>query len=859
MKWDLRTKLSASLSVAMALLCLEAAVSQWAIVRVRGAIERVAQQSPIARYARDLTESAAAEASVVGTYVDLHDMALLNGRSADQERERLALARLDEVAAMRPYLATLIHELKLQLANLRQQFPNEIAAADAHHPALASWMVLRTQDKIAMMRLTSDGIGDAVTSDMLAASLEYQGTSRQAAAYTLLTIIASLSLFGIIAGTFASSMSRRLGEVSRKLGELADELQSTDPNAPHAGEQLGNIRWKPIDERGSDEISEVARGSNHLVSRLVAAGQSLYDHQQRLKATLSSITDAVIRTRPNGLVDYVNPAAAAMLGCEAGEARMRYLHEFFTLEIGEAVEADPVSRCLEARETILVHDDQARLRFTDGRVMDVFCALSPLFGPDGVPRGVVLTVRDVTEARALAAQLRYQATHDALTGLFNRRQLERDLEEALRSAQHDQRTHALLYLDLDQFKVINDTCGHTAGDELLCRLSTILTVRVGAKNTLARIGGDEFALLLRDLSLQEAEAHANEIREAVAKSSFSWGEHAFPMSASIGVVPVTATSTSVAATLSAVDAACYAAKDGGRNRVHSYAEQDSELARTFGEMNWVSRINRALADSRFRIFQQPIRALGEHESDFRHVELLLRMVDEHGRLVTPFEFLPAAERYNLMTTIDRWVVIHALPICARLIEQGVLDLCSINLSGASLKSETLGPFLQHRIATSGIDPRSLCFEITETVAVTNASRVATLMQELHTLGCRFALDDFGSGMSSFGLLKRLPVDYLKIDGSFVRGIADDATDFAMVEAINRVGHVMGIKTVAEYVSTSAIAERLVAIGVDYGQGYALGRPEPLTDLFSTSRREKRLMPVIRGESPTHAHGGLRAG
>jgi diguanylate cyclase (GGDEF)-like protein/PAS domain S-box-containing protein len=844
----------------MALLCVEAAVSQWAIVRVRGDIERVSQQSPIYRYARDLTESVAAEASVVGTYVDLHDMALLNGRAADQERQRLALARLDEVASTEPYLATLIRELKLQLANVRQQFPTEISAADAHHPALASWMVLRTQDKISMMRVTSDNIGDAVTSDMLNASVEYQTTSKQAAIYTLLTVIASLLLFGIIAGTFASSMSRRLGEVSRKLGELADELVSTDPNSPHAGEQLGNIQWTPIDEHGSDEIAEVARGSNQLVSRLVSAGHSLYDHQQRLKATLSSITDAVIRTRPNGLVDYVNPAAATMLGCEADEARMRYLHELFTLEIGDSIEADPIARCLEARETIVIHDDEARLRFIDGRVMDIFCTVSPLYGSDGSVRGAVLTIRDVTEARALAAQLQYQAMHDALTGLFNRRKLERDLEEALQSAQHESHSHAILYIDFDNFKVINDTCGHAAGDELLCRLSTIFTVRTGTENTLARIGGDEFAILLHNVSLQEAEARANEIRAAVAKTVFAWGEHSFPMSASIGVVPVTSESTSVAATLSAVDAACYAAKDGGRNRVHSYVEQDSELVRTFGEMNWVSRINRALADNRMRIFYQPIRAIGETDSDFRHVELLLRMVDEQSKLVSPFEFLPAAERYNLMTMIDRWVVIHALPICARLIEQGVLDLCSINLSGASLKNESLSGFLQRQIATSGIDPRSLCFEITETVAVSNASRVATLMKELHALGCRFALDDFGSGMSSFGLLKRLPVDYLKIDGSFVKGIADDAIDFAMVEAINRVGHVMGIKTVAEYVSTPQIAERLEAIGVDYGQGYALGRPEPLTDLFSTSRRDKRFIPVIRGEStapPSHREG-LRA-
>lgn len=859
MKWNLRTKFSASLSVAMALLCVEAAVSQWSILRIRGDIERVAAQSPIYLYARDLTESTATEASVIGTYVDLHDMALLNGRAVAQERQRLALARLDDVARRQPYLTALIRQLKLQYATVRHEFPSEIAAADAHHPALASWMVLRTQDKIAMMRVTSDNVGDAVTSDIMAASAEYQSASKQAALYTLLTIVAALLAFGIIAGTFANSMSRRLGEVSYKLGKLADELENTDPNSPHAGEQLGNLRWTPINEDGNDEIAQVARGSNHLVSRLVAAGNSLYDHQQRLKATLSSITDAVIRTRPNGMVDYVNPAAAKMLGCTADDARMRFLHELFSLEVGNTIEADPIGRCLERHNSVTVHADDARLRFIDGRVMDVFCTISPLYSSDGAIRGAVVTVRDVTEARALSAQLQYQATHDALTGLYNRRRLELDLESALHTAQNDHRRHALLYLDVDQFKVVNDTCGHAAGDELLCRLASIFTERVASKDTLARIGGDEFAILLHDRSLEDAEILANEIREAIAKSVFHRGEHGFPMSASIGVVPITHESCSVASAMSAVDAACYAAKDGGRNRVHVYAEHDTELVRTFGEMNWVSRINHAIADNRMRVFYQPICPIGETSSDFRHVELLLRMVDEQGKLVTPLEFLPAAERYNLMTMIDRWVIIHSLPICARLIEQGVLDLCSINLSGASLKNETLSRFLQRQIASSGIDPRSLCFEITETVAVSNANRVATLMQELHAIGCRFALDDFGSGMSSFGLLKRLPVDYLKIDGSFVKGIAEDAIDFAMVEAINRVGHVMGIKTVAEYVSKQEIVDRLQAIGVDYGQGYALGRPEPLTDLFSSSRRAKNHMQVVRGDIAASNSTGLRAG
>lgn len=842
MKWNLRSKLSASLAVAFGLLAFEAGVSQWAIWHVRSDIERLSEQTPITRYARDLVEAVSAESSAVGSYVQLHDRSFLDERDQSVQRQRLAMTGLDDAIQHAAYLAPLIAELKAQRISLRRTLDAEVAATDAQHATLATWLVLRTQDALASLRISSDSIGDAVASDVLAASSEYRTATQQAALLTILTVVGSTLLFSIIAMTFGGSVSRRLGEVSSRFGRFADRLGDRSLEIDDE-ELLATLRWTPLDEEGEDEIAQLARGSNRLVRRLITTSNALFEQQQRFKATLSSITDVVIRTRADGTVDYVNPAAVLLLGYDIDAKERPMLSDLFTLEIDDGISVDPVARCLERHGTVIIHDD-TRLRLPSGRLIEVACSVAPLYSREGALRGTVIGLRDVTDQRSMARRLEHQAHHDALTGLFNRRRLENDVEEALLLARSEGRTHALLYIDVDQFKVVNDTCGHRAGDEFLCKIASLCTPLIGDNDTFARIGGDEFVVLLRDRSIGQAEQIADELREIVAKSIFMWHEKRFPMTISVGVVPITANSGDMATLLSAVDAACYAAKDAGRNRVQMYGERDSALVRTFGEMHWVARINRAIGENRLRLFYQPICSIGENQHDFRHVELLLRMVDEESKLIAPIEFLPAAERYNLMGAIDRWVISHALPICSRLIENGLLDLCAINLSDASLKHEGLSTYIQLHIAQSGIDPRALCFEITETVAVTNAGRVATLMQELRMLGCRFALDDFGSGMSSFGLLKHLPVDYLKIDGTFVKGMADDSVDYAMVEAINRVGHIMGIKTIAEYVSKREIAERLQEIGVDYGQGYALGRPEPLTDLLAKSRLQERRLRLV---------------
>ena len=441
---------------------------------------------------------------------------------------------------------------------------------------------------------------------------------------------------------------------------------------------------------------------------------------------------------------------------------------------------------------------------------------------------VFAAVEDITEARALSKQLRFQAAHDALTGLVNRREFENRLENALKSAENGGREHAVCYLDLDQFKIINDTCGHVAGDELLRRLGRVLAQQVRRQDTLARLGGDEFGVLLENCSMHVAERVANALRRTIEDFRFAWKKQVFGIGVSIGVVPIQGFGQTVSSILSAADATCYAAKDHGRNRIHIYHEGDVELARRHGEMRWVNRIHTALEENRFELARQPIVPLsGPTETD-THYELLLRMRDEDGNIVLPETFLPAAERYNLSVKLDRWVVREAFRLLTRDPDHlEKLFLCSINLSGVSLADEDFLIFVTTELASAGLPPGKVCFEITETAAIANLSGAMRFIEVLRRVGCRFALDDFGSGLSSFAYLKSLPVDFLKIDGVFVKDIVEDPIDRELVRSINEIGHVMGKRTIAEFVETEEILTALGEIGVDYAQGFELGEPELL--------------------------------
>ena len=443
---------------------------------------------------------------------------------------------------------------------------------------------------------------------------------------------------------------------------------------------------------------------------------------------------------------------------------------------------------------------------------------------------VIGIVRDVTERRGLQTALHHHASHDDLTGLVNRREFQQRLRALVDTLPPDRGPHALIYIDLDQFKVVNDTCGHPAGDELLRQLALQLKQLVAPHDVIARLGGDEFGLLVHDRSIEDAMRVAESLCETVSRYRFVWKGRSFEVTASVGVCAIDSDTASAEELLSAADAACYVAKDQGRNRAQLYFGGTVCTGKR-REMEWVSRLNKALDENRFRMWQQRILDL-QGDAGPGRVEMLLRLVDEEGTLVAPNQFFPAAERYGLMPAIDRWVVRRLLlggpcesPLAAR---QGRgAPHCAINLSGASLNDDKFLEFLEDALRRSPIEGHLLCFEITETVAVANFGRAREVMQALKQFGCQFALDDFGSGMSSFSYLKNLPVDYLKIDGALVRNIVEEAADFAMVEAIHRVGSVLGLKTVAEFVENDAILQRLREIGVDYAQGYAIHRPEPL--------------------------------
>ena len=475
-------------------------------------------------------------------------------------------------------------------------------------------------------------------------------------------------------------------------------------------------------------------------------------------------------------------------------------------------------------EVTWVHPD-------DGTIHIFRNSAKPIFNEAGSFTGYRGVVRNVTEAYNLSKQLTYQASHDSLTSLVNRAEFENRLQRLLTSNDQNFGPHVLCYLDLDQFKLINDTCGHAAGDELLRQMAALLQARVRKSDTLARLGGDEFAVLMENCSLDKAREVADNLRHAIEDFQFLWDNNKFNVGVSIGVVPINDPNERYAELLRAADSACYAAKDMGRNRVHVYHVADQELAKREGEMQWVARLNNALAENRFQLnFQTIAPASGQLDHGI-HYELLLRMIDERGQLIPPGGYLPAAERYNLVTKLDRWVVNEAVEWLYNNPEHfDRLHLCSINLSGHSLGNEEFMNFIVAKLQDSRIDGHKLCFEITETAAIANLASATRFIHELKKLGCQFSLDDFGSGLSSFAYLKNLPVDFLKIDGLFVRDIVDDPIDFAMVKSINEIGKVMGKKTIAEFVESQAIARKLKRIGVDYLQGHYIGIPQPLENM-----------------------------
>ncbi len=561
---------------------------------------------------------------------------------------------------------------------------------------------------------------------------------------------------------------------------------------------------------------------------------ALYREKERALATLHSMGDGVISTDATGRVEYLNPIAERLTGWTTADALGRRVAEVFAIvhDSTRAPAQNPVARALAGREAVTDATDIA-LAGRHGREHAIEFSATPIRGAVGEVLGAVLVFRDVTEVRALGRELAHQATHDTLTGLFNRRAFEERLQQAIERSHASGAQHALCHLDLDLFRVINDSCGHAAGDEMLRQVGQLLKAHLPHGGSIARPAGDRFLVLLEDCPFEEAGALADSLRQAIRDFRFVWDGREFTTAASMGVVRITAETDSLYDAMQSADVACRVAKDEGRNRVHLYQRNDLTILRRQREIGWVQRLNEAMRQNRFTLYCQAVHPLKNRKKRANHYEILARLTDETGHVVTPAAYLPAAERYHLMPQLDRWVVREALERLRALNWESLpgLGCFNINLSGQSLYDPEFQPFLLERIRESGVPAGHLCFEITETAAVTNLASATRLIAALKGAGCRFALDDFGSGLSSFAYLKSMRVDYLKIDGTFVRNLPDDTSDVAMVNSINQVAHAMGIETIAEYVESDAIRVALVKLGVDYGQGYALAVPRPLTQVL----------------------------
>jgi len=575
------------------------------------------------------------------------------------------------------------------------------------------------------------------------------------------------------------------------------------------------------------------------------AQDALYREKERAQTTLQSIGDGVITTDVAGVIDYMNPIASQLTGCSERRARGRPLADVFKVVDEQSREplADPVQCCLKENE-LITHAEHGLLTRRDGTEFAVNLTVAPIRAVDGTVSGAVVAIHDVTKMRDIARQLSYQAAHDSLTGLINRREFERRLNHVLESARDEGRSHALCFMDLDQFKVVNDTCGHAAGDELLAQLAEVLKARLRGSDTLARLGGDEFGLLLDSCPPAKAAQIAESLRRVVEEFRFCWEEKRFAVGMSMGLVPISADSSNLTDVLSAADAACYMAKDLGRNRVYVSRPGDAALAQHHGEMQWVQRIRQALEDDRFELYCQPIEAVQEAETGAPHFEVLLRLRGEEDEPVAAAAFLPAAERYHLMPSVDRWVIKRAFRAMSLAHRRGHDITFSINLSGQSLGDDRFLQFVLKQLRRRDLDPTHICFEITETAAIAHLGSAMHFIGQLRERGCKFALDDFGSGLSSFAYLKNMKVDYLKIDGNFVRDVAQDATDRAMVGSITQIGHVMGIHTIAECAETSEVLQELKVLRVDFAQGFGIGRPFPLSRcLGNLGKRPRRDQPV----------------
>ncbi len=623
-----------------------------------------------------------------------------------------------------------------------------------------------------------------------------------------------------------------MARVQAKMRDHLDGKSEFFESVHRMKHQNGEWRWMRSRAKArQDEKGRLIRllGVEVDITERKLYEEALFREKESAQITLRSIGDGVITTDAECNVEYINPVAEELTGWKVDDASGRPIDDIFRgfhEETCEPIE-NPLAVSIRRSRSIKSVRPTLLIR-RDGNELYIENTASPIRDGKGDVTGGVLVFHDVSESRELNRRLSYHASHDILTGLVNRAEFERRLERALKSAKAREASYALCYLDLDQFKIVNDSCGHSAGDALLGQLGALLKSKIRWRDTLARLGGDEFGVLLESCSIEEALKTAEVLRVAIGEFKFMWDDRSFRLGVSIGVVPITADNEDVAALLIAADSACTAAKEAGRNRIHSYRENDIDMMRRRREMQWAARINNALEDNRFELYRQTIQPL-QVEEDGAHYEILLRMRDESGGIIAPGLFIEAAERYGITPNIDRWVIKNAFRwLVSEADERERLIMCSINLSGQSFSDEKFLPFVIDQFQMSGLDATKICFEITETAAIASYSQANRFINALKELGCKFALDDFGTGLSSFGYLKHFPVDFLKIDGSFVKEILHDPIDREMVRSINEIGHLTGKKTIAEFAENEEIITMLRGMGVDYAQGYGVSEPKAVT-------------------------------
>ena len=573
-----------------------------------------------------------------------------------------------------------------------------------------------------------------------------------------------------------------------------------------------------------------ARASSEL-ERKLALGETLME-KERAQITLHSIGDGVITTDSQGCIDYMNPIAEALTGWRYHQAMGLSMEAVLHLEdeLTGLVIPDPAQRCLVEKRVIAPKTDNVLIS-RDGERYSIQGTAAPMIDGQGIGIGVVLVFKDVSASRRMQKMMAHQATHDPLTGLVNRVEFEQRLEKALQSAKDFENTHALLFLDLDQFKIVNDSAGHVAGDELLKQISSLLAGQLRGRDTLGRMGGDEFSVLLENCPLLKADKVAQMLIDAIREYRFVWDQKTYNVGVSIGIVPIRAESISLKQLMHDADQACYVAKDLGRGRSYTHNEADATLTSRLGEKLQRKDIDDALTDERFLLLCQPIISLNP-DSDLprARVEVLLRMLDDNNNVITPGAFLPAASRFGLMTQIDRWVINRVLRFYSHIFMQNPDLVVNLNLSASSIADESLADFILPLLDSTVVKPGQLCFEMSETSFNHNLANATQLIDRLQAVGCGFALDNFGSGLASFAALKDSHINFVKIDSHLIRDLCSDQVDLAMVEAIHAMARLLGIRTIAENVDSEAVIEKLNAIGIDYAQGYHLGDLLRLDDL-----------------------------